>query len=213
MPFAPHLRLTARGTLYALEDFSFGVNMTAVGVDSAAFLDGNVDDLAADVSAFFARPATGIRSSAVLTEVKLASIGADGKYTRDPAIRDVNVPGAGAGNGLYPPQISLAVSLVTGQRGPRGKGRFYLPLPSVPLFDAGRMALPAVQAVRDSCKTFLDALNNSPGTDLQDRRVCVASSFGENYEVTGVRVGRALDTIRSRREKLDEAYTEVADVG
>lgn len=213
MAFSPHLRLTARGTLFGAEEFSFGINMTAVGFDAAAFADDNVADLAGDVSAFFSRPETGIRSAAVLTEVKLAAIGEDGRYTRDPAIVAVNVPGGGAGGGSYPPQISLAVSLVTDQRGPRGKGRFYLPMPNIPLGGDGRLSLAAVETVRGSAQTFLNDLNNSPGTDLQDRRVCVASTFGSNYEVTGVRVGRALDTIRSRRGKIDESYTEAVPVG
>jgi hypothetical protein len=49
-------------------------------------------------------------------------------------------------------------------------------------------------------------LNNWPAADVNDPKVIVASSKGYNTTVTGIRVGQAFDTIRTRREDLMETY-------
>jgi hypothetical protein len=218
--YASHWKLTARGTLgnnsgITAEQFVFGVNLATFGAafDSTGDAEGIVqpdedqfNDLVSDTVAFFGRAATGISPQARLREVKFAKIGADGKYTTAPRIAAVNVAGAGTGD-LHPPQVAHAVSLVTERRGPTGKGRFYLPMPVAPLTsdlvidDAHR------DAVAGSCQTWLNDLGNEPGTDVLGLAVVVASTKGYNTLVTGVRVGKALDTIRTRRNALAESYS------
>jgi hypothetical protein len=105
------------------------------------------------------------------------------------------------------------VSLQSAARGPRGKGRFFLPGPSIG-FDpsVAQISLADATAVRDSATLWIADLNNWPGIDAQDPRVTVASSSGVNNDVTGVRVGRVLDTIRSRRGQVPEGYTALSVV-
>lgn len=213
MPFQQHLRVTATGTLLqGQERFSFGLNLSDPNVDEF-FEDGRPEDVVADVSAFFASPAALINAAAVLTEVKVARIGPTGLYIRDPFISAVlNVAGGASGNSPYPPQVALAVSLDTDLRGPRGRGRFYLPMPGMAITSTGAIAELDALSVRDAVVGLVNNLNNGPGISTPEPRVVVASSLGGNNDVTSVRVGRVLDTIRSRRTSLSEGYTEAAGV-
>jgi hypothetical protein len=49
-------------------------------------------------------------------------------------------------------------------------------------------------------------VNNQPGFDQNGNVVVVASTFGALTPVTAVSIGRVLDTMRSRRNALQEAY-------
>jgi hypothetical protein len=212
MPFQPHIRLTFRGaftTPAVIEEFSFGVNCAPIqGTPNApnqAMLDSAVDA----VGQYWARPALQMPTGRPIREVKVAAIGVDGKYTSDPMIAAVNLPG-GASEPQYlaPPQVALVVSLNTGRRGPTGRGRWYLPCPSYRFLDDLVLSTPLAQAVANESAAFLKDLE----TTFQDEIVggllvpVVASSKGYNTVVTSVRVGRVTDTMRSRRTSLPEQY-------
>ena len=210
MAYAPHQRLTLVGTLgpasAPVENFSLRVclsNANGIGRDAQDLFD----DYVADTTAFWGRGTTGISQFAILREIKLAKIGEDGKYTSDPRIASVTVPGFATGSApLHPYQVALAVSLGTNRRGPRGKGRFYLPCPQVSMTADGLIPSAERDFIETSVAEWITDLNNHPSVDVTDAEVVVASSFGFNSKVTSVRVGRVLDTVRSRRRNLDEAY-------
>lgn len=221
MPFAPHIRMTALGRLGSGsgERFSYGLNIDN-GANATPLLQPNQavwNDFAEDVRAFHANPLTRINPRAVLEEVKFARIGPDGKYTEDPVIVNVvDTPGGSdyaAGIPLVTPQTALACSLMTGTRGPRGKGRFYIPMPTVNL-ESDTLAMSDLERdiIQTQVATLITNLGNQPGFEALDLRVVVASSFGANHFVTGVRVGRAIDTIRSRRRSISERYDPVTAV-
>lgn len=222
MPYAPHDRLTMTGRLgktEQLERFSMTINLQGVGLAGVANrYQQAVNDIGADCAAWFARPGTNICDEAVLEEVKVAPIGPDGLYTGDPVFWE-QMPGAGVKGGLQvvpmPFQVSWAISLGTDRRGPTGRGRFFQPLPAAAIERAtGGVPTAAQTGCRASAVTFLEALNNSPGPDGPGSiRVVVASSKGYNSPVTSVRVGRVLDTIRSRRRSLDESYGPASPIG
>lgn len=226
MAYVDHLRVTMSGVINdrnavpALKErFAIRLNMSAPGADVGSprrFNDQGADDVAADCSAFFGRLDTAVAGNCVLTEVKLAwlGMGVNSKgaqallYKADPFIRVVNIAGA-AGNMPYPPQISLAVSLETARRGPSGKGRFFLPCPGQGMSANLEVVPAAVDALEASVATLIRDLNNWPTLDANDPKVTVASSKGFNSDVTGIRVGHAFDTIRSRRRDLEEKYGAV----
>ncbi len=138
-----------------------------------------------------------------LLEVKAAEIGPDGRYASAPAIVVRPTPGTGPAVNL-PPQVCVAVSLVTERRGASGRGRFYLPTPSfIPLASDGRISQANAQTITNQAAAFLSALNGPAGFG----NVVVASTKGFTTVVTAVRVGRVLDTIRSRRTSIDELHT------
>ncbi len=215
--FADHLRLSARGILSSNgtitggtgEGFAYRLNLSApIGVRAVEDL---VDNMAADVVAFHGRATSGIGAASVLTEVKLAKIGPDGLYRGDAAVRFVNQPGGGSGL-RYPPQVSLAVSLLTGVRGPSRRGRIFLPSPVWGLANDFLIAEADARGVATSVAQLLRDLNNAEGFDPpQSPLVTIASTKGFNTDVTAVQCGRVLDTIRSRRTSLEERYP--AEIG
>lgn len=226
MPFAPHYRVTALGRLGAGADiFSYGLNMapdngngSASGLQNIITLNDTAwDDLAEDVRAFHGRAGTRISERAVLEVVKIARIGSDGKYMEDPRIVNVtDTPGGytvDSDCALVHPQLALAVSLVTDRRGPSGKGRFYVPMPVVSSEADSLLGVTAdIDSIATSAQTLINDMNNSPGIDVTTLKVCVSSTKGYNTGVERIRVGRAVDTIRTRRNKLAETYRPSLDV-
>lgn len=211
MPFENHMRLTMLGVFNDgtsdYEAFSVGINLSDPSTQVGDFSQGRLEDYADDAAAMWASVNAGISAHAKLREVKLAQIGTDGKYRSEPLIAVRNVTGGGGPGIAHPPQVALCVSLVTETRGATGRGRFYLPLPAFGVAGGGLISDPAQAGVATEMQTFLNNLNNVPGVDpLNTPRVTVASSKGYNSDVTGVRVGKALDTIRTRRRGLVEAY-------
>jgi len=170
-------------------------------------------DLTNDAKAWFARPATAIGTNARLRKVKFASIGADGRYTGAPVEKDAgNI--TGGGNSGLPFQVACAVTFHTAGDLNRVKGRIYQPAPALATDNAtGLVAVAAVDGVRNSMDTFLEAIGNQPGADVLDLRAVVASqgrrnkdgsmrTAPANHAITAVSCGRTLDTIRRRRNKL-----------
>lgn len=226
MAFAPHYRLTMIGTLgdvsgQPVEAFSMGVNLARGNTGNPSDLIGplldvnqdQVEDLAEDCRQFFADPRTSIGGQAILRAVKFAWIGPDGKYTQPSITVPMNQGGGALQTTLHPPQVALAVSLTTAFYGARGRGRFYLPLPALPVVN-GSLDLGAGDrnAVAASAQEFLNNLGNEPGLDVLGLTPVVASSKGLNHVVNGVRVGRVFDTIRSRRRSMSESYGSVLPV-
>lgn len=209
----PFLRLVASGTLHnGEEQFSF----------SMAFIsrDGQPDPVPPAavpqswITAFSTYwGATGVVSNAaVLRTLKLNQIGPDGRYTQDDTV-EYDYPGtAPVGPVLpnYPPQVAIAISLRTdAARGRAHAGRFYLPSPAASLQPStGTIGVSAQTTLQGHTKTLLDALN----AGLSGYRLGVVSKVGSGAErpVTHIAVGAALDTIRSRRTDIPEAYTEAA---
>jgi hypothetical protein len=192
------------------EAWTFRLNLSDPGRSinlSNTFSQDALDDLAEDARQFIQNPNANISNTCRLTLCKLARIGADGKYVEN--MFEKVMPGTrGGGPGLpHPPQCSLAISLNTDRRGASGRGRFYLPGFSGPInADTGLMEVAQRVEVESAVTGFLQAVNNAPGLDDPAPRVVVASTKGFNSDVTSFRVGRAVDTIRSRRASLEEAY-------
>jgi hypothetical protein len=187
------------------------------------FLDPNNaywTDLATDCSAYFARALTHIHLDAVLTKVKIAAIGADGKYTSAPVEKLVNTPGGWAtalGSPRMPNSVACKVTLKTNADLGRVKGGFYLPLPALTVATDGRWVDAGNEEIEASTKTFIDDINNAPGADVLGVNVVVASQGRKNadgtvrlapgnHPVLSVGVGRVPDTIRRRRNKLVEEH-------
>lgn len=168
-------------------------------------------DLADDCKAFWADPRTAISSLARLHSVKFAEIGEDGRYTTAPVIKDFTAVNGGGANIGTPWQAAVAVTLMTDNQLSRVKGRFYLPVPSINVGTDGLMTELERDGIEASAAEFLSNVANQPGIDVLDIGPVIASQGRQsppappaNYTVTHVRVGRALDTIRSRRSHLDE---------
>lgn len=231
MAYVPHLRMSLLGRLggvNGLEQFSCSISLgKRTAIDSPLLWVGGLEpnddvweDLADDAAAWFGREGTQISDEAVLTSVKFAAIGADGLYTHAPVEKARQVAGFYSA-GRVPNQVARAVTLHTAGDLGRIKGRFYSPLPGMPVGVDGRFAADTIAAAQASDETFIEALNNQPGFDVLDIHVVVASQGRRNkngtvrlgpgnHKVTGLSVGRVPDTIRRRRNKLQEARSVVA---
>ncbi len=153
-----------------------------------------------------------------LTNVRVAVVEDTGRVRRDAAGAFVQVDRAfvvaGLGGPVLPPQVAMAVTMDTTRPGRTGRGRFYIPGPTLGALADGRLTTASQGNFADRAKTFVDGVNTA-AVALGGARVCVASGGSvkeglppATYLVNQVRVGRVADTIRSRRNDLNEEYTK-----
>lgn len=224
MTYVPHFKVSMIGRLGGVtgpEMFSCSFSLAEgenLGLVPWQPNDAVWQDVANDCAAWFSRPTSWIHGDAVLQLVKVAPIGANGKYTAAPREVVVNAAGGAVGAGRPHNQDAYVVTLGTDADLGRVKGRFYAPLPCWGVSSDGRITESQAEDAEASALTLINAINNQPGIDVLDLRVMVASQgrhdrFGVqtlppgNHEVKRVAVGRVVDTQRRRRNKLLEAKT------
>lgn len=208
-PFnGPHQYLQWGGTLPGGDEWSCGLRLAPIAgvtpINDPTMLNG----VAAAVEAFHSNSSAEISPRALLTFTKLNVIGVDGRYANPTTLEHIhaNVPGTGLDSRTQPNQITLAISLVTAvSRGPAHRGRFYMPLPAIIPGTDGRIGADHRDAVQTAATSFLTALNavtSNYKVSVMSRKLGAPAS----RTVTGIQVGRVLDTQRRRRNKLVEAY-------
>ena len=155
-----------------------------------------------------------ISKAANLKSVKAALIGPDGAYAAEPVrYEGTATPGTAPGttDQPVPPQVALAVTLWSGQTlGKQNYGRFYLPMPCMPL-DLTTAAFSAATAtgVCTSAKTYITAVTTmlrplgGSNTNLS-ASIMPADSTKTPKVAFYVRVGQLKDTQRRRRNSLRE---------
>ena len=212
-PPPAHTRVTWSGVIGTpaapIEQWSFSLNLRPDPL-LEGFSDAQIDGVAQGVRTCFQSALSAeFDPTIVLTESRIAVVTALGKVKKRADfsfMQGINVqpmPGQKPFSTGMPPQIALAVSLTTGRPGPTGKGRFYLPFPAYNLSPSDRRLEPAAAtSVLNACAAFVNAVNL-----LTAGPVVVASSKGYLSDVIGLRVGRAADTLRSRRRDVPEGYS------
>jgi hypothetical protein len=222
--YRQHYLLAFGGTLYGSEIWSCGLRLARpVEAGTPDFSEEKIDDMLNDLRSFMNSAV--FNTQTVLTYVKLNRIGEDGRYLDKSKTTARYLSGTsgdlatarGTSSTFVPPQLTLAVTLYTDKdRGPGSKGRIFLPAPVVcgAVAPDGRLAAGDVSPVSSiglQVGSLLDNLNNDPGFDPADApRVVVATPGGigmpngDNVPVTGVGIGRVVDTMRSRRNALLE---------
>lgn len=217
MPRPAHDRLQFRGlfgTVAApLEEWSFSVNGQPGLRDGADDLTDWADLSARAESAYnlWIKPVVGpiVR----LTEIRALRVAENGRTPTTPSgsfvqhVRGVDIPGTFGGTQAHVPQVAIAVSLRTARGGPTGKGRFYLPASGYQTDATLRLSEANANSIRDAAKGFLNALQATGNGEFIP---VVASTKGYLSPVTSVAVGRAFDTIRSRRGDMPEGYVSAA---
>lgn len=228
MPYTPgnfshqHILMQWGGKLPGNEQWSCSIRLaeqTTTGLftqvppqlEVSTWLAGSMKDAVSD---YHQRAGTAINPSAKLSFVKANRIGVDGRYMDAVTNEYIFADLPGGGNNTNPPpnQNTIAVSLTTGySRGLAHRGRFFLPLPAVVIDAAtGEINNAYVDSIRASTKTFLEAIADVPGLDAPNSVTPVVMSRkagGGTYRVvTGVEVGRIMDTQRRRRKSMKERY-------
>lgn len=216
------------GTLPGGEIWSNSLRFTShetgsdAGVPDGPQLDGYVAGHLKDaLVAFFQRTTSRIADGTHLTFVKANVVGMDGRYV-DANTHEYRLPIPQSGNisGAYMPnQATVVASLTTGlQRGLAHRGRIYLPGPALILDKTtGRMSTTDAGGIATSVKDLIVAMADTPGIDATGPfRAMVMSNVGvgATHVITGVSVGRVLDTQRRRRvEQLEDYQSVVVDQG
>lgn len=216
-----HLLLQWGGTLLGGEIWSNSLRMAGPNLGNdpigiiphdqvQSWLEGEVKS---EVSTWHSSAGASIHSSCKLTYVKLNYIDINGHYY-DPTTHEYVYPTPVAGatsSPLLPSQCCVVVSLVTGlDRGWAHRGRFYSPAPAITLSPVdGLMDTTKATSIGAAAKVFLESLSDYPGLDpptSPNAVVMSAKGTGATHPVTGVEIGRVIDTQRRRRNALKEQY-------
>lgn len=113
------------------------------------------------------------------------------------------VKGTGVGNDL-PWEVALCLSLSTGLRGPRNRGRLYLgPLLAGTMNPNGVFDNTVDDVANNFASLFVTAANAATSTKL----MVVSRAYATALPITGVSVGHVPDSQRRRRKKQPELRT------
>jgi hypothetical protein len=234
MPYTEaHHKITVWGDSYAgSEQWSFGFRMQSV--DPVGTAQSRAASLGPIVSAFWSNTTTpAFLSSHRLQGVKVAAIGTDGKYPDGHVPGEVwfaNVPGpkSQATNSYVIPQSSIAVTMTTAAaRGLASMGRFFLPPTDVYIEASGLLPTTLRDALVTKVKDFLNSVNAmeagnsnvaifSRGKGVKSYNATTKKiewdypNPGVTNPVTGVEIGRVVDTQRRRRRSLVESRAGAA---
>lgn len=214
---APFHRLVMLGDLYT-DRFNTTLSIVPSG---GGTLPAVSDDLVEAVGTFVGdwwprltgatpNPGCSISSAAKLTSVKLNRIGTDGKYVDAETKEHIySSPIVGGYATVGIPQLTLAATLRgSNERARGGKGRMYLPPTENTVMGGidGRISAARALDYAKGVSALLAGINDVYLTEGVSAVAGVASKQGSGafQTVVQVSVGRVVDTIRSRRSKLDE---------
>lgn len=221
MTWPRHVLLSFGGPLHDTEQWSCGLRLNPPGaLASNPFhdeIEAGLADLAGDISTWWTQNTVIQSIAAKLEQVKLNVIGVDGRYEDATTSHTHWFTGtlpATSYAAIYPGQVSLVASLTTdADRGLASRGRIYLPSPKLAINSTyGTIEAADAISVANRVAVLINSINDWPGwdavTEWAGMRVQVVSSVGAGAmrPVTGVRVGRVLDTQRRRRKSLLEQY-------
>jgi hypothetical protein len=112
---------------------------------------------------------------------------------------------AGTGGVALPYEVALAVTLQTDTRGPRGRGRLYLPPFGVnSMITGGIFNTTTVSASGEFIQKLFDDMKSAHSGIVP---VVVSQRAKQLHEVTSIQTGRVPDSQRRRRRSQDEAPT------
>jgi hypothetical protein len=221
---APFHRIVLIGTLYQ-DIFNVTLSMIPVGGGTMGpATQALADNVRNAVSGWWDDPASGgafntgginLISNAKLTSVKVNRISTAGLYMDPVAIESVlPTPVGGPVASLPPAQLSLVSTLRgTNERARAGKGRmFWPPTSSVQSVSSdGRITAASALAHAQGVVNLIGILNDVYLTSGSTSVAGIASKAGSGafQAVATVSAGRVVDTMRSRRNKLQEAPESV----
>lgn len=140
-------------------------------------------------------------------QIRLSAITSGGAVVNGATVGTITTPLVGPAVMSAPPQLAVASSHVTGGRGPRNRGRNYIPIHAYSGASTtdGLVATGVKTAVNNAAKAFIDTVNAITGV-----RCGVVSALHQTYsDITAVRVGDEFDTQRRRKNGRREIYTSL----
>jgi len=201
-----HFLLAFGGPLFGGEQWSMSLRSTVGGgiEDNVPVHQGVLETLRPILQAWITDNGSSIGSQARLGWAKYNRIMPTGLYKHGSTARVDYLPPVGPTQVTqHAPQVSLVATLETGQsRGLAHRGRIFLPAPRASVGADGRISAGDANSYATSIAGLISALNAIETYGL----TVVMSNVreGSTRPVTGVSVGRTLDTMRSRRTSLIE---------
>lgn len=216
MPYPVHNKFVVRGVFASTKEIwsnSLHFESTFGGGSDNTPSDWDGSAVTAAVNAFYG--GTACSGSAKVTGWRGYQIGADGKtVSGSKRIEEYASPVPGASSTRYPPQVSLVVTLVGADDGPGHFGRIFLPSPGKALVDSTQeIASGSADEVLADFKTYVEALKDAmyDASFVGESLLNVSKvGSGAKQDVVSYKCGLALDTIRTRRNKLLENYQTLA---
>lgn len=139
-------------------------------------------------------------------EVRVSAINADGTVVNGATVGTITSPLSGTGTQAMPPQIAAVSSLATGGRGPRNRGRLYIPCTQITLAADALIGSSTKTTVNNATRALVNDTNAISGV-----RGAVVSRVHATYsDIVSVRIGDELDTQRRRRNGRKESFTVLA---
>ena len=139
-------------------------------------------------------------------EVRISAVETDGTIVNGASVGTITTPIVGTGGMSAPPQNAIVSSLVTGGRGPRNRGRLFIPAPGAAPTADGLLSTAQKTAVNNASKAVVNSVNAISGI----RAAVVSRTHGTYSDIIKVRVGDEFDTQRRRRNGRNEVYTALA---
>ncbi len=143
-----------------------------------------------------------------LTELRISAIQDTGKVVNGASVFALTTPlvGTATATTQMPPEVAVVASLRTGGRGPRNRGRMYLPLNSA-TNASGLIASASLTTIVNATKALAEGLAGS----IPGGYVSVVHQAGLTYStVTKVQAGNHWDAQRRRQNALPETRTEAS---
>ena len=211
MAVPSHIKIVFRGVFSGTpETWSFGQHYRSdvTGSPDAEASDVHLDQCATAFDTWLHVAQAQFPSSAKLTDIRAYKIGTDGRMEGDPNILDVTTLNiGGASSVIYPPQICLVMTHVAEHRGPARFGRNFIPTSAAVGADF-RVAAATCDNIMAQWVGFLkdvsDCVDLEGGESSDMLNISASGVGGAKQVVDHVEVGRALDTLRSRRRSLLE---------
>lgn len=169
-------------------------------------------DLAEDFWTFLNSVKTYQSTGFEWTHIKIAPILAAGNYGAPSSIYQFSTSIAGGtGTNVFPPEVSVALSLRAPILGRRGRGRMYLPALAGSSLTTGNGLVNSTfnSSVRGMFKTLVDNLQNASGAPYTYFPVVGVSSAGATTAVrpSEIRVGNHFDVQKRRQDQVPEIYS------
>jgi len=222
MPVPVHMLASFRG-IYGtaaapFETWSFGLRITHPTLIGSPLPTVTMADACHTAAATLITNASlNFITKVVLQEVRLYTVGSDGKITDPPVIStNVDATGASAVAGQYPWQCTLAVTLKAAGLGKGRFGRFYLPTQNPVLGTDGLVASATVTTYLTEIRNFLAAVQSAARVgSTEPYSIAIiggTGAAGTKKLPAEIRMGRVIDTQRRRRRSLGEQYVINAGV-
>lgn len=205
----PYTRISLQGTLPSGEVWS--INPAFIGnFDTSPPTTDDLQEWAEDVAAlsvaatYIGNLKNLLSENTALTNVRAALYDDEGHLA---AYADAPVAGfTGTGEQTAPSTTAVALSLYSAVAGRSTRGRLFVPALAIPLDgDTGRIPIASCSLFAGEMASWMTAIQDSSPASWEAVLGVWSKKLGTGIQVTSIRCGDVPDSMRRRKDALDEA--------